>query len=359
MKQKISIPVILMTMALGAITGSAQTYEVTLHQSVQGDTLNVDICLQRTEGMSDNLGDATFVLEYNHSKLSFIGKNKDYDGRWDNDSIDDYQDLSSSHVSPNTSLDVIRNGSGNGLDVPQEVTRAGRIMFQINDFEGNSGVAWSSMIPSSIYSWNGDDISSCFILLSPEDFSLSFPSADFAADSTSGFKPLAVSFADSSTGVITDWEWDFGDGQTSTEQNPEHIYTEPGIYSVCLTVSGPAGSDQYVREDYIIVNSATNIADQASLTPTSFQLDQNFPNPFNPETRFRYQLPEQSDVSVIIYSLLGQKIRDIVREEQPAGYYEETWDGRDSFGRDVPSGIYILQMQANSFRTIRKMTLMR
>jgi len=359
MKTKIGISVIFITVALGAISGSAQTYKVTLLQSVKSDTLNVDICLQRTEGFSDNLGDASFILEYNHSRLSYIGKNKIYDGRWDNDFIDDYQDLSSSNVSPNTSLDVIKNGSGNGLDIPQDVTRVGRIIFRIDNYEGNSGVKWSSLIPSSIYSWNGNDISSRFIFSDPDEFSLSFPSANFAADSTSGFKPLAVSFTDSSTGLIEQWEWNFGDGRTSTEQNPEHIFTEPGVYSVSLTVTGPAGSDEYVRENYIIVNTATIIADQAGMAPTSFQLHQNFPNPFNPETRFQYELPEKSDVSVIVYSLLGQKICDVVSENQHAGYYEETWDGKDSFGRDVPSGIYILQMRTKSYKAIRKMTLMR
>ena len=69
------------------------------------------------------------------------------------------------------------------------------------------------------------------------------PTADFAANPTSGPAPLGVSFTDKSTGVITYWSWEFGDGGTSTVQNPTHTYKSPGTYTVVLTVTGPGGAD--------------------------------------------------------------------------------------------------------------------
>jgi len=79
------------------------------------------------------------------------------------------------------------------------------------------------------------------------------PTADFTADPISGPIPLGVNFTDQSTGDITSWQWDFGDGSTSTEQGPSHTYTDFGTYTVSLTVAGPAGSDSEIKMDFIDV----------------------------------------------------------------------------------------------------------
>ena len=76
---------------------------------------------------------------------------------------------------------------------------------------------------------------------------------DFTADLTSGPVPLAVNYTDQSTGDITSWSWDFGDGVTSTEQNPSHTYTDAGTYTVSLAVTGPCGSDTEVKVNFITV----------------------------------------------------------------------------------------------------------
>jgi len=77
------------------------------------------------------------------------------------------------------------------------------------------------------------------------------PTADFIADETSGFAPLEVNFTDESTGNPTSWLWDFGDGNTSDEQNPSHVYATAGNFTVKLTVSNNAGSDTETKVDYI------------------------------------------------------------------------------------------------------------
>jgi len=80
------------------------------------------------------------------------------------------------------------------------------------------------------------------------------PVANFSGSPTSGCAPLAVSFTDQSTGDITSWSWDFGDGGTSTQQNPSHTYNSGGQYTVSLTVTGPGGSDTNTKTNYITVN---------------------------------------------------------------------------------------------------------
>jgi PKD repeat protein len=77
------------------------------------------------------------------------------------------------------------------------------------------------------------------------------PQAKFTATPTNGLPPLEVQFSDKSTGNISSWQWDFGDDNTSTEQNPIHTYSRNGNYTVSLTVSGPTGNDTEVKKDYI------------------------------------------------------------------------------------------------------------
>lgn len=79
--------------------------------------------------------------------------------------------------------------------------------------------------------------------------------ANFTASPTSGNAPLTVQFTDESTGDIDTWSWDFGDGGTSTAQNPKHTYENPGTYTVSLTVTGTAGSDTETKTNYITVSS--------------------------------------------------------------------------------------------------------
>ncbi len=69
------------------------------------------------------------------------------------------------------------------------------------------------------------------------------PDADFTADERRGVKPFTVNFTDLSTGNPTSWAWDFGDGTTSTEQNPVHVYQLEGAYDVSLTVKNSYGTD--------------------------------------------------------------------------------------------------------------------
>jgi len=79
------------------------------------------------------------------------------------------------------------------------------------------------------------------------------PSASFTASPTSGEAPLTVNFTDSSTGYVTAWSWSFGDGGTSTQQNPSHTYTKAGTYTVSLTASGGGVDDTETKDDLIEV----------------------------------------------------------------------------------------------------------
>jgi PKD repeat protein len=94
--------------------------------------------------------------------------------------------------------------------------------------------------------------------------------AAFTGAPTSGTAPLAVTFTDASTGNVTSWLWEFGDGENSTVQSPSHTYTANGTYTVNLTVTGPDGTSAETKAGYITVSAtAATIQAAFSATPTS------------------------------------------------------------------------------------------
>lgn len=86
------------------------------------------------------------------------------------------------------------------------------------------------------------------------------PQADFSAAVTTGIVPKNIVFIDHSTGDITSWFWDFGDGNTSTERNPSHTYLQSGHYTVTLTVTGPTGSNTQIKQDFIALDEVYTIS---------------------------------------------------------------------------------------------------
>jgi hypothetical protein len=90
-----------------------------------------------------------------------------------------------------------------------------------------------------------------------------------------------------------------------------------------------------------------------------FALYPNFPNPFNPETRIRFQLAENSNVKLMIYDVLGRKVRTLVSKRMDAGHHVLNWNGLNDAGADVASGMYIYRIKADDFIDHRKMLLIR
>ena len=92
--------------------------------------------------------------------------------------------------------------------------------------------------------------------------------------------------------------------------------------------------------------------------PQTFELSQNFPNPFNPSTTIRYGLPRAEKVTLKIYNILGEEIAELVSDEQKqAGYHAAVWDGRNRQGNIVASGLYFYRIKAGDFIQTRKMLL--
>ena len=93
--------------------------------------------------------------------------------------------------------------------------------------------------------------------------------------------------------------------------------------------------------------------------PIVYALNQNYPNPFNPTTEIMYAIPEAGHVKVAVFNILGQNVRDLVNEEKAVGSYSVIWDGKDTNGEAVASGVYFYRIRANEFSETRKMLLLK
>ena len=107
------------------------------------------------------------------------------------------------------------------------------------------------------------------------------------------------------------------------------------------------------------VTSVEDIYYSGAATPNQIALMQNYPNPFNPNTTIRYDLPKASDVKLVIYNILGQKVRTLIDKNRSAGFHIVLWDGKNGAGVSVASGVYIYRIEAERFVKSRKMLLIR
>jgi len=106
-------------------------------------------------------------------------------------------------------------------------------------------------------------------------------------------------------------------------------------------------------------SNTTGVNSHDPVIPETTQLAQNYPNPFNPTTSIAYRLESATRVELRIYNQLGQEIRTLVDDNQPAGTYQVNWDGRNNHGEKVSSGIYLYRLKTSSDVQSRKMLLLK
>ncbi len=127
------------------------------------------------------------------------------------------------------------------------------------------------------------------------------------------------------------------------------------VYAVTAT---DFGSNESKRSNELPVTS-TAVAGQNVELPTSYALNNNYPNPFNPTTMITYQIPKAGEVKLTIINSLGQKVRTLVAGQIAAGYHQAVWDARDDNGNLVGSGTYLYRIEAGNFVQTKKLVLMK
>jgi len=227
---------------------------------------------------------------------------------------------------------------------------------------------------------DGKHVTSCFPTLPPAPQNLAITNAGqigqsphLSWDSSSGADSYKV-YRCTSHFQTCNWQVIGTTTSTSYTDYEVTITSENNAddeYSYYVTAVNAAGESQRSNivstwgESFQRWTETFEFASNTMALPKEFTLEQNHPNPFNPETEIRYALPRSGWVELVILNIAGQVVRRLAAAEQPPGTYRELWDGRDHTGRAVASGIYLCRLQvlpsdgSPPFVAVRKMALVR
>ena len=148
--------------------------------------------------------------------------------------------------------------------------------------------------------------------------------------------------------IISNWSWDFGDGNISNEQNPVHTYTSDGIYTVSLFIETDIGVESSVYTEDIQIGTL-NVENEGF--PNEVSLKQNYPNPFNPTTTIDYYLSNPGNVNINIYDIHGKLVDNLLNENKSTGNHSIKWSPTN-----ISSGLYFVKLiQNNSINQIKIM----
>jgi len=155
---------------------------------------------------------------------------------------------------------------------------------------------------------------------------------------------------------------------------PSYAYEVEAMSSKVFTLSYTTGATGVVINDEITITSndqynpvyaiAVTLQTSSSnpndgLIPALTALEGNYPNPFNPETAIRFSLKEAAPVRINIFNIKGQLVQSLVNSDLQAGYHKVVWNGKDSRGNRVSSGIYMYRMETPKYTKTMKMMLMK
>jgi hypothetical protein len=143
--------------------------------------------------------------------------------------------------------------------------------------------------------------------------------------------------------------------QTNTHTDNDLEWDTEYFYRVAAYVSGfwtDYSNVVSVTLEYVKIAGANNM-------PLSYKIHQNHPNPFNPVTTIRYDLPEDGLVNITIYDMMGRQISTLVSGQQTAGYNIVQWNATNTFGEAVSAGLYLYTIHAGEFRQTKKMVLLK
>lgn len=148
---------------------------------------------------------------------------------------------------------------------------------------------------------------------------------------------------------------------TNTSNTANYVYTDsevpgPGTYHYWLQIQDMDGTATYTNSIRVDVETTEGDGNGVIQVTT---LKNAYPNPFNPIINIAYDVAETGHVSIEIYNTRGQRIRTLVSEAKNPASYITQWDGKDSYGKNVSSGTYLLKMKAKTYDKTRKITLMK
>ncbi len=151
----------------------------------------------------------------------------------------------------------------------------------------------------------------------------------------------------------------FEDGSTQSRDSNKSHYISTGTYNDEYYISDDFGPwDAHVYE-ITYTSRPKAAAGENSLLPVEYKLQSGYPNPFNPATEIKYDLPETSPIVITVFDINGRLVTTLVNTEKEAGFHSVTWDGRNKFGVRVTSGVYLIRMSTPKYTSTSKVTLLK
>jgi hypothetical protein len=152
---------------------------------------------------------------------------------------------------------------------------------------------------------------------------------------------------------------DLGSSESATVfSSEENFYTDDvgylGQFEYWVTAVDLSGNESDPSDP-----ATVTLALASELMPSEFALQQNYPNPFNPSTQIRYALPNSSHVRIVVYNMLGSKVRTLYSGEQEAGFRSVLWNATNEQGDPVSAGMYIYMIEAGGYFSSKKMILLK
>ena len=148
-------------------------------------------------------------------------------------------------------------------------------------------------------------------------------------------------------GHIIEYSFDWDDGSTSawsTSTSSSHSWVSLGVKNISASARCQVDTSLTKTSDSFTVNVLTNSVGIESYADNSINLLSALPNPFTDKTRIYYQIPETAAVTLSIYNMQGQVIKNLVNKTQPSDNYEVTWYGDDNQGNRVAGGVYFIYL---------------
>jgi hypothetical protein len=110
--------------------------------------------------------------------------------------------------------------------------------------------------------------------------------------------------------------------------------------------------------DFPVIGGVVSVEDDGFI-PEEFSVSQNYPNPFNPSTTINFSIPQQSRVVIKVYDIMGREIKTLLNEDKSPGSYSAQWNGENSYGTRVATGIYFYRVNAGNLTQVKKMILLK
>ena len=150
-------------------------------------------------------------------------------------------------------------------------------------------------------------------------------------------------------------------GDYNINQHP--LFCDLGSSNFSLAENSPSIGIDSTGNPYIMgafdIGCSEILSNISTQKTSEFKLSNAYPNPFNPITTLKYELPKDSFVDVTVYDLLGNVVNNLVNTNQSSGYKSVQWDATNNQGEPVSAGVYLYKIQAGNFSQTKKMILLK